>query len=74
MPRIHYTLLPSADSKSQPLKLKLSETILMDCAFCSYRGPARVVTGRTEYPLYLCPQCNRRALVIRAKEEREGEQ
>jgi len=67
MPSTIFRQLP-LDSKAPSMKVKTSTTILMKCSFCPYDGPARIVTGRTKFPLYLCPACSRRAVNLRTVE------
>jgi len=47
------------DHQAAPVTVKTEGTPKITCSGCHYSGPAKVITGRTRYPLYLCPKCNR---------------
>ena len=60
-----YLQLPERNS-NKPVRIQMSEKVIMTCP-CNYHGFAKMIIGRTPYPLYVCPQCNRVAQFMTAK-------
>lgn len=61
MPYNNYNMrfmLPGDRSQTPLVSVKLSSCVTVKCA-CGYDGYARQITGRTDFPLYTCPQCHR---------------
>ncbi len=67
MPRQYHNArqLP-ADRSPKTMNVKISELIKVKCT-CGYDGPAKMITGRSVHPIYLCENCNRTAQRIEAK-------
>jgi len=50
---------------SCPVKVKMSESLVMRCVHCFYVGHAQVITGRSTFAIYVCPKCRTVAQIIR---------
>ena len=59
MPTARFNLMAWTDHQAAPVTVRTEGTPKITCTGCHYHGPAKVITGRTRYPLYLCPKCNR---------------